>query len=266
MRTRAAFALAFVAAVSGLIALRDAGYLGGRHRGGPLRITLVSDTPPTVRLAARLSGKPVRVQNVRVRVRSPGLSLRGPRLLDGRPLEDAALRDRRTPLTLGLRARAPGTYYAFGLITDYRRGQRRYRDKEAQTLCLAVGRRRRCDPTYDGPGAARVAQVGGPSRYPGARVDARTATYSRRGTYDVAVTISNQTRSVIDVSRVALDPSPHMTGVGDGTFRLTPHGSHIVRLTLTAKKCGYATFRRLRADLDGKRRSIPLSLSLRLAC
>ncbi len=266
MRTRALFALAFVAAVSGLIALRDAGYLGGRHRGGPLRVTVSDAKPPVVGLVARLKGKPVRVQNVRVRVRSPGLSLRGPHLSDGRDLEDASLRRARTPLSLGMRAVAPGTYYAFGLITDYRRGQRRYRDREAQTLCVAVGRRRRCDPTYSGPGDARVAQVGGPSRYPGARVSAGAATYEKPGTYVARVTVANLTRSVIDVAKVTLDRNATVVSSGPEPFRLAPHGSHEVRLTLRARACGYVTFNRLRADLDGKRRSIPLSLRLRFAC
>lgn len=266
MRTRALFAVAFVAAVSGLIALRDAGYLGGRHRGGPLRITVASSQPPLVRLVARLRTESVRVQNVHVRVRSPGLSITGPRLADGRPLEDGTLRAGRTPLTLRLRARAPGTYYALGLVTDYRRGQRRFRDREAQSLCLSVGRRRRCDPAYAGPGPARVAEVGGPSRYPGARVDARTATYAKPGRYRVVITVKNLTRSVIEVSDIGLDRSPDVTVTTGGAFRLVPHGSHRVRMRLTARRCGYATFDRLRADLDGERRSIPLSLALRLAC
>ncbi len=266
LRARALFALAFVAGVCGLIALRDAGYLGGRHRGGPLRVTVISDRPPVVRLAAHLKGDAVRIQNVRVRVRSPGLSLAGPRLPDGRALEDATLRAGRTPLTLGLRALRPGTYYALGLITDYRRGQRRFRDREMQTLCLAVGRRRRCDPTYRGPGAARVAQMGGPSRYPGARVGTRAATYATPGTYRVRLTVANVTRSVIHVKDVGLDRNPTVASGGPAPFRLGPHGSHDVLLTLTMRACGRVTFRRLRARLDGDRKSIPLSLALRFAC
>lgn len=273
MRYRALVAIAFVVVVGALIVLRDQGYLGGRLRGGPLRVGTGHDARRAEKLAivtfplgADLAGDPVRVQNVRVRLRSPGLRVHGPDLGTGGSLEDATLRRPVPPVRIGLQAEAPGVYYALGLITDYRRGQRRYRDREAQTLCISIGPRQRCNLGYRGPGAARVAQVGGPARYRGAELSPRTATYAGPGTYRVRLTIANQTRSVIEVAKVGLDRDPGVTATGPEPFVLRPHAYREIGLTLAARACGARRFDRLRADLDGERRSIPLSLPLRFAC
>lgn len=256
-------AVAFVVAVSALIALRDAGYLGGRAKDGPLRVRIDAAGAGT----ARLRGGPVRIQNVRVRVASPRLSIAGPNLVaSARPLEDATLRAARTPLQMRLRAFRPGVFYAVGLVTDYRRGQRRFRELSGRVLCVAVGRRRRCDPGYRGPGRARVAQVGGPSRYPGARLTDRSATYTRPAVYPIRLTLLNRTRSLIAVRDLALDRNPSAAVSGPRPFKLGPQGSRSVRLFLTVRSCAPQRFGRLRARLDGERRTIPLSLPLRVAC
>lgn len=292
MRVRALFALAFVALIGGLLALRDQGFLGGRLMGGPLRIGTA-----TVGLAAKpnqigafglsgtLKGDPVRVQNVRPRVVSPELEVLGPNLYTGAcgacrpqswpppgatgPLEDSTLRDAEPGAIMGLRAQRSGVYYAIGLVVDYRRGQRRYRDREPQQLCIAVSRRQACDPGYRGPGAARVAQVGGPARYPGAGVSEDAATYTEPGERRLRIALANQTRSVIDVSELAFDRNASGVAVlrtEPEELRLSPRGHRVVRLRINVPPDCSGRFARLRADLDGERRSIPLSLPLRFAC
>lgn len=264
-RTRALLAVGFVAAVGGLLALRGVGYLGGRAMGGPLRVTIGRGGDGV----ARLRGGAVRVQNVRVRVASPGLSIAGPLVASGRPLEDSTLRAARTPLRMRLRAGRRGVYYAVGVVTDYRRGQRRFRARVARVLCVAVGERRRCDRSYRGPGAARLAQVGGPSRYPGARVTARAAIYERPGAFRLQIALLNRTRSVIGVRDIALAGNAGGAGeavTGPAPFKLDRRGSRSVRLVLQVRSCAPRRIDRLRADVDGQRRTIPLSLPLRVRC
>ncbi len=293
MRWRVLLAVAFVAIVGGLIALRDQGYLGGRLKGGPLQIGGSSGSARVVRahegmvpvfgLRGSLEGGPVRVQNVRSRIVSPELEVLGPNVATrprrGRsawppsdatvPLEDATLRADHPEAIMGLRAQRAGVYYAIGLIVDYRRGQRRYRDRESQRLCVSFGRRQRCDPGYDGPGAARVAQVGGPARYPRARLTPTEAVYSRPGERRLRITLSNQSRSVIDISELAFDRNPSgvaIVATEPEELRLAPHGYQSVRLRVTVPEGCDERFARLRAELDSQRRSIPLSLPLRFAC
>ena len=292
MRVRLLLALVFVAVVGALIALRDQGYLGGRVPGGPFRIgTDIVSVPAERRqivafgLSGALKGDPVRIQGVRPRVVSPELGVLGPDVAarcsgeckydrwpppgSTGPLEDATVRDDVSFASMGLRAPRPGLYYALGLTVDYRRGQRRFRDRESQRLCIEVATRAKCDSDYRGPGRARVAQVGGPSRYPGARLTASAATYARTGEYRLRVTLANQTRSAIEVGDVALDGNRAGTAITEtepDAFRLTPHGFRVVVLHLSVPRCGGVPFPRLRAKLDGRLRSIPLSLPLRVAC
>jgi hypothetical protein len=293
MKWRVAAAVAFVAVVGALIVLRDHGYLGGRESGGPFAIHTAGVTS-TARLDevrgfgidGQLKGKPIDIQNVRVRIASPELKVLGPNLslsrcgacpiphwppLASRPLEGAHLDVASPRALIGLRAERPGLYYALGLITDYRRGQRRYRDREAQLLCISVHTQQQCNGAYAGPGAARVAQVGGPSRYPGARFSVTSATYKAPGDYAIRMTISNRTRSAIDVAKIALDANGLGATIASdpAAFHLAPHGFQTVRLQLTATKCttgGVATLSRLRADLDKAKRSIPLSLPIVMRC
>jgi hypothetical protein len=294
MRYRVAFALAFVAVVGGLIALRDHGFLGGREAGGPFRIRTAAialemqrDAIAAFTLSGRLEGDAVRVQNVRPRLASPEVEVLGPNLYAGhlgaaRPkrwpprgagaaLEDARVDDARVGAIMGLRAQRAGLYYVLGLVVDYRRGQRRFRDREPQSLCISVHTKQRCDLDYGGPGDARVAQVGGPSRYPGSELSETEAAYTEAGEYRLRITIANQTRSAIDVSAIALDDNAfgvELTASAPDEFHLPPKGYRVVRLRARLPRCmpSSITFSRLRAKLDSERRSIPLSLPLRFGC
>lgn len=295
MRVRLLFALVFVAIVGGLIVLRDQGYLGGRRDGGPFRLATdgVSAGGPAdvvygFGLFGSLHGAPVRVQHVRPRVVSPELEVLGPNRTDDacgacdfsrwpptaapEPLEDSEVASHASRALLGLRAQRPGLYYAVGLITDYRRGQRRFRDREPfQWLCIAIETRQRCRGSYRGPGAARVAQVGGPSGYRGAKLTEFAAIYGRPGEYRLRITLSNRTRSAIDVADLALDANRAGAAIVEQAperMRLSPHGYEVVRLRLSVPACRSEVARldRLRAKLDGELRSIPLSLKLRIGC
>jgi hypothetical protein len=268
------FAAGFVALVVGLIVLRDHGYLGGRELGGPLELTAPDaaravDRGETVRFRVKtsLSVSEVRVQNVRARIRSPELAVA--KSVAGHPLENAVLERPVEPIFIALRARRPGLYYAIGLILDYRRGERRFRDREAQVLCIAVQTRQRCDLDYQGPGDARVAQVGGPSRYRGAVFAEQEARYGAPGEHRIRLTISNRTGVPIDVARLSLDanaPGVALALAQPAAFELGPHEHRLVRLTVRMPACGDVRFGRLRAQLDGDKRSIPLSLPLRFGC
>jgi hypothetical protein len=275
MRIRLLFALGFVVLVSALIVARDKGYLGGREVGGPLELKLRSGAqrvdrgqPARFRVTGALAGPPVRVQNVRPGVASPELGVDS--RVEGRPLEDATLAsDPIPPVVFTLRAPRAGLYYAVGMVVDYRRGQRRFRDREAAALCISVHTRQRCDPDYDGPGDARVAQAGGPSRYRGARFTEHRASYSTPGDYTAHLTVVNRTRSTINVARVSLDRNAtvSLTSVEPAGLRLAPHSAAGLRVRLHAGACARPiTFDRLRAHLDGERRSIPLSLPLEFRC
>jgi hypothetical protein len=280
MRARLLFALGFVVLVSALIVARDEGFLGGRELGGPLHLRLPDGAqrvergqPARFRMGGSLAGSAVRVQNVRPRFASPELAVDA--RVGGRPLEDSTLApvdpgstDDIPAVVFTLRAPRAGLYYAVGMVVDYRRGQRRFRDREPQRLCIAVHTHERCDPNYDGPGEAHVAQVGGPSRYSGARLSEAHALYRAPGSYVAHVTIVNRTRSAIDVSRVGLDRNPAVRLTATA-IHLSPRSARGLALHLTAGRCGRGrrfTFDRLRADLDGDRRSIALSLPLAFAC
>jgi hypothetical protein len=277
LRARLLFALGFVLVVSALIVLRDKGLLGGREDGGPLRIATAhvgkSAKPgEAVRfdLDGTLQGRPVRVQNVRSRIVSPELVVLGP-TIGGRQLEDATLSGATQRAAMSLRAERPGLYYALGLIVDYRRGQRRFREREPQSLCIAVRTGARCNLGYRGPHDARVAQVGGPSRYRRARLTASAAHYDAPGEYALLLTLANQTRSAIDVSDLAFDRNGlgvAITSAEPADFELAPHGYRVVRLRARLPACRpfHTIFDRLRARLDGERRSIPLSLALDFGC
>jgi hypothetical protein len=283
MRYRVAFAVAFVALVGGLIALRDHGFIGGRQLGGPLELVAADGSrvtkrtrPARFRITGTLDVRAVRVQNVRPRAVSPELELDA--TAGGRPLEDATLSPADpgsapdlAPIRVTLRAQRAGLYYALGLIVDYRRGQRRFRDRESQLLCIAVQTKQQCDPSYGGPGDARVAQVGGPSRYPRSELSMTEAAYTKPGDYRLRVTVANQTRSAIAVSSIAFDGNDlgvELTSSAPESFRLPPHGYRVVRLRARLPECrpSSVTFTRLRAKLDGERRSIPLSLPLEFGC
>jgi hypothetical protein len=277
VKARLAFAAGFVVLVVALIVIRGHGYLGGRQLGGPLELE-IADAGQRVglgqsarfRILGSLSERAVRVQNVRPRAESPELEL--VTTVAGRPLEDGRLEPSDhgiPPATVDLRARRAGLYYAVGLIVDYRRGQRRFRDREAATLCIAVHTQQKCDLAYKGPGDARVAQVGGPSRYRGAAFSTRRARYDKPGSYRVRVTVANQTRTAIDVAQLSLDANDagvELTGSTPATFHLAPRGHRLVRLRLRFPACASARFERLRARLDGEKRSVPLSLPLEFGC
>jgi hypothetical protein len=227
------------------------------------------DRGETVRFRVKtsLSVPDVRVQNVRARIRSPELAVA--KSVAGHPLENSVLERPVDPFFIALRARRPGLYYAIGLILDYRRGERRFRDREAQVLCIAVQTRQRCDLDYQGPGDARVAQVGGPSRYPGAVFTEQEARYNDPGEHRVRLTISNRTGVAIDVARLSLDANGlgvALASAEPAAFDLGPHEHRLVKLTVRMPACGNVRFGRLRAQLDGDKRSIPLSLPLRFGC
>ncbi len=276
MRSRLLFALAFVMLVGALLVVRQYGYLGGRQLGGPLELTL-ADAARAVergrtarfRVSGSLAVPAVQVQQVRPRAISPELEMVetvGGRLLEGSELETAVV-----PMLITLRAPRAGLHYAVGLILDYRDGQRRFRDREAATLCISVHTRQRCDLRYKGPGDARVAQVGGPSRYPGAKFTETEARFGEPGDHHVRVTLSNRTRTAIAVTGLALDDNEQgieLTASEPEAFRLAPHAYRTVRLRVRFPACPERTarFERLRADLDGEPRSIPLSLPLAFGC
>jgi hypothetical protein len=278
VRARLLFAAGFVVVVVALIVLRDHGYVGGRQLGGPLHVgaggIALPARPGQVAFApfgGRLRGGPVRVQNVRPRLLSPELEVVGPNLDTGVPLEGARVEGEEVTGRMGLRAQRAGLYYAVGLIVDYRRGQRRYRERDAQTVCIAVRMKASCNQDYHGPGDARVAQVGGPSRYRHARLTAHRAHYERPSVYGLRVTIANQTKAPIDVSHLALDDNGlgvEITATEPASFHLPPHGYRVVKLHASLPGCKpfHVTFSRLRAELDGELRSIPLSLSLDFGC
>jgi hypothetical protein len=249
---RYAVAAAFVVVVAALIAIRGAGYLGGRADGGPLRLELARDGA----LRYELDGDPVQVQDVGFRTVSPGVTVIGPTLAGGEPLEGARLTHDTGRGAVRLRARRRGVYYVFGGSVDYRRGQRRFQTTMGGA-CVAVRLKADCEG-YDGPGEAEVVEMGGPARYKGARFEGATATFEKRA--GVRLTFTNRARSGVDVTRlgggaIGVDAAP-------GTFRIKPGGAHSVFLRLEG--CG--RLEELDADLDGDAGSIPLSVPIELTC
>lgn len=277
-RGRLLFAVGFAVAVSTVIVLRDQGYLLGRKQGGPLRMRFAGDASsggPRNSIAGfglfgNLSGDRVEVQNFAARVLSPGVELLGPRVAlnacgvcdprrwpppgAGAVLEGERIGARRPEAIIGLRARRPGLYYLLGFYLDYRRGQRRFRDTSDQSLCIAVATSQKCNLSYGGPGSARVAQIGGPSSYPGAKLTKHAASYGP-GTHALRITLVNRTHSPIVVSGLPLGARP-------ARLRLRARGHRSVVLQM---RCPAGRVRRLRARVDGRAREIPLSLPLACA-
>ena len=174
MRARYGVAAAFaVAIVGGLIVLRDQGYLRGRVEGGPLRIASRRHRRRRAAPDRRASGSTLDAGGRRRASSSgcargssrPGCDVLGPRRHGRRAAAVCAIArwppagtdarcaarrcaTREPEALLGLRAERPGVYYVHGLVADYRRGQRRYRDREPQRLCVSTSRRQRCDSGY----------------------------------------------------------------------------------------------------------------------
>jgi hypothetical protein len=74
------------------------------------------------------------------------------------------------------------------------------------------------------------------------------------------------------VSGLALDENGldvEVTASEPASFHLPPHGYRVVKLHVLFPGCktfAAVTFSRLRAQLDGEKRSIPLSLPLEFGC
>ncbi len=287
MRARYLAAAGFVVAVSALLAIRHAGYLGGRVVGGPLEVGLggsavsVTARPSQVRfvmLPFALRGSGVRMQEVEPDFVSPGLDVVGPRIPHQSRLSGRPVTSRLRAVNLGLRARRPGVYYAEGLTADYRRGQRRFRYHDDQQLCLSVGRRARC-AAYAVPSGAAVAEAGGPSNY-GVRLSAadppRGGLEARipavPGRRSIRLTLTNLTHRTVTVS----DPEiPAIGGSGltvkpDGAaphrFSLAPQAGRSVRLSMRIAGCETGgvslTVSRITAGVGGERVDVPLSVAL----
>ena len=258
-RGRLLFAVGFAVAVSTVIILRDEGYLLGRQRGGPLDLGTLraarrvkAGHPARFTLPGSLADGPVQVQDVRPIAHSPELFFT--KRVNGHSVEKGMLAPDDLPITFGLRARRPGLYYLVGLIVDSRRGPRRFRaQRNDEILCIAVATRQTCDLSYRGPGHARVAQIGGPSAYPGADLTAAAATFGP-GDHVARITLTNRHRSAVAVTDLPAQPA---------TVRLGPRGHRIVRVHLHCD--GHRRMGRLPARIDGARAAIPLSLPLACA-
>ena len=241
MKVRYGLAAVFVAVVAALIAVRDAGYLGGRTPDGPLTLTVAGEATvrpgetATFLARMRLDGGPVQMQDIDPVFRSPGLTFRRPRIGERyarvNPRVEGATLVGDEIVGFGLRARRPGVYYVRGLTTDYRRGARRFRDEDDEVVCLAVGKRRACAPGFAVPDV-RLAEVGGPS--------------GRR-----RVTLTNLTRSTFEVSDIEVPG-----GTSPESFTLQRGEAGTVRLA------GCVDADVLRAKIDGDPVEVPLSAPL----
>lgn len=254
MRVRYGLAAAFVALIGALLAVRDAGFLGGRADGGPLRFGVAVDGG----LRYELEGGPVRVQNVRFAFVSPGATVIGPSLAGGTLLEDARLSDDEGRGAVRLRARRRGVYYALGGTVDYRRGQRRFRTRLGDA-CLAVRLRVEC-AAPDDPGDAPVVELGGHARYPEARFDGATAIYEGRAG-GARITLTSRRRGGVAVGGIEGTDGVEVRS-SPPEFRIAPLASRSVFLRL--RGCG--RLEALSAELDGDRESVPLSVPLELRC
>ena len=256
MRTRYGLAAAFVVVVAALIAVRDAGFLGGRADGGPLELSLRSDGS----LRYELEGGAVDVQDVRFRFVSAGATVIGPTIAGGDLLEDARVEGGSGRGAVRLRARRRGVYYALGGTVDYRRGQRRYRTAMG-SACIAVRLKAEC-AGYGGAGDAEVAEMGGPSRYEGARFDGDTAVFEA-DTAAVRITLtSRRRRGAVEVARMDAAGDVRVRMSSPAVFRLPPLGTRSVFLRLAG--CG--RLEALEAELDGDAAAIPLSVPVELRC
>ncbi len=284
MKVRYAIAAAFVAVVASLIAVRDAGYLGGRTDGGPLRIGLreglsAAASPGAtlgVPLEVELDSGPVVVQSLQPRFASPGLRVRAPRLAtdaesteyprDGRLLIGRTF-DGEPAVVQGLRAKQPGVYYALGLVVDYRRGLRRFRHYDGQTICLEVGPKAACSAASVRVPDAAVAEVGGPSDY-GVRLrGGPVARLPGNARHKVVLTLSNLTARTVEMADlrageadgVVLESArPEAFGIRGGRARK-------VKLIFAASGCPGMIVDALRARVDGKAAEVPLTIPLKFS-
>ena len=252
MRVRYAVAAGFVVVVVALIFIRDEGYLGGRTEGGPLTFTYGGAQAQGAKagrsygftLSPRLDGEPVEIQAVRPDFASPGLDVRAARTVGVQAGCGGCAYPRRKgelfvgseyagggQARIGLRAKRNGTYYALGLIADYRRGFRRFRYYGPFDLCLAVGREAECGvaslPDAD------LAEIGGPG---GAG----------------RITLSNLSRKAIEVSDLAVEGG---TAEPDA-FGLRPGAGRTVRLE------GCDRVQELRARVDGEAVDVPMTAAV----
>lgn len=254
MRARYGVAAAFVVVVAALIAVRDAGYLGGRAEGGPLEVQLAAGGE----LEYTLDGDAVQVQDVGFSFVSPGATVIGPTLAGGQGLEDARLTEPTGRGAVRLRARRRGVYYALSGTVDYRRGQRRFQ-AEMGDACTAVRLEATC-AGYDGPGEAQVAEIGGPSKYRGATFAGDTAVFEGRAA--VRLTLANRRREAVEVARFGGAGEVRVETSSPGAFRIKAFGARSVFLRLSG--CG--RLEALTAELDGDEERVPLSLPIEVAC
>lgn len=297
MRTRYALAALFVAVVGGLILVRDAGYLGGRTEGGPLKLGLLDQGAFGRAAAGETLGAAggivmeadaeVRVASVEPVFLSPGLKFRAPRVggnencascypRRARPVVGSTLATRVGRVVFGLRARRPGVYFALGLEVDYRQGSRRFRYRDDQTLCLSVGRRNQCPFNYALPDDVEVAEAGGPSRFGAPLREGDGTDRGLRAVYPLvagtrrpAFTLTNLTGETVAVRDVAITRVQGASfsvvpGAADPpAFRLAPRGSRRVRLDVAIKGCldrGDAVGPRVSAEIDGRKTELPMSV------
>ena len=290
---------------------RQLGYLG-RVDGGPLTAAGLAKgiaigsggrAPRRVlvfRGPLRIDGGPVRVTASRpIRV-SPGLQVLGPRVDRGSgggakvvrrwpaartdigPFVGARVKDRvRDGVALGLRARRPGTYYVFGLRTDYERGARQFRHESDGLLCLGV--RRPCNLGTKLPEADRpLVDLGGPSDYgvrlrAGAGGDGRdVARYpAKAGRRTVEVTLTNQSADPISVRDLSLGISSSGFDVRlqatPARFTLASGRARGVQLDLRLTGCARGgtgasvSTDELQAQIDGDPARVPLLTTLEFA-
>ena len=192
----------------------------------------------------RWRGDPVRVQNVRPRFASPELELIGPAkrrlraapaLLPPRRRRPARGRHaaRRAPAAiLGLRAQRAGLYYALGLIVDYRRGQRRYRDRESQR-CAS---RRAAGSAATSATAARGRRAWPRSaarRYP----EARASAWTRRPTRSPATT-GCASRCPTRRARSSTSPSSPSTATARASRSPRPSRTSCACRRTASRSCG----------------------------
>lgn len=298
MRIRYGLAALFVGVVGGLILVRDAGYLGGRTDGGPLRLGLRGNGASASARPGQgagigggivlSGGEGVRVASAQPDFLSPGVRFRGPRVDAGGRCGSCPFpgRGRRVigrtvtaadrVAVFGLQARRPGVYFALGLTVDYRRGSRRFRYRDDQTLCLSVGPRKRCTLDYALPDGAEVAEAGGPSAFGAPIRESDDPARPLRVVYPAvsaqrspAFTLTNLTGRGVSVRDVAI------ARVQAGRFSVRPgaaepaeieleaHGSRRVRLSVTVTGClpeGEAVGPGVSATVGGERTELPMSV------
>lgn len=282
MKVRYGLAAMFVGVVAMLIAIRSEGYLGGRTDGGPLRIGIAGALSGPVKAGERkrfglmpaLEGGPVEIQAVRPDFTSPGLRVRTPRSQGASAI--GTRYDGDGDISLGLRAKRPGAYYALNLITDYKKGIRRFRRYSEQSLCVAVGEDARCGDArlVDEP----LAEIGGPSDYGVPVREERTevgvagleARIDLARPRTITVPLVNLTDRTIEVEDISLGeyegPLQVQVTSEPATFSLRARAGRPVRLELEAEQCvedpSPFGFEQLRARVDGDMVDVPLTVEL----